>query len=99
MDEIRVQDYVASRLRGYTLELASMPNTSKSSRTSLLLAALLFVAFLPQLHAQPSASDSAPICLDPKNPHYFLYQGMTIALISSGEHYGAVLNLDVDYHR
>src|ERR1700728_1309461 len=76
-----------------------MPNTPKSNRTSSLLAALLFVAFLPQLRARPWASPPAPIRLDPKNPHYFLYQGKTTALISSGEHYGAVMNLDVDYHR
>jgi len=39
------------------------------------------------------------IRLHPENPHYFLFRGKTIALISSGEHYGAVLNADFDYHR
>lgn len=38
-----------------------------------------------------------PIRLHPQNPHYFLYQGRPIVLITSGEHYGAVLNLDFDY--
>jgi len=28
----------------------------------------------------------------PDNPHYFLYQGKPTLLITSGEHYGAVLN-------
>jgi hypothetical protein len=32
-----------------------------------------------------------------RNPHYFFFDGKTIALISSGEHYGAVLNEDFDY--
>ena len=39
------------------------------------------------------------IALHPQNPHYFTYQGKTTALITSGEHYGAVLNLDFDYKK
>jgi len=35
--------------------------------------------------------------LHPKNPHYFLFRGKPTVLITSGEHYGAVLNLDFDY--
>ena len=38
-----------------------------------------------------------PIRLHPQNPHYFLYKGETLALITSAEHYGALLNLDFDY--
>lgn len=40
-----------------------------------------------------------PISLHPKNPHYFLFRGKPVALIGSGEHYGAVLNAGVDYNR
>src|SRR5690348_12835603 len=40
-----------------------------------------------------------PIRLHPKNLHYFLFRGNPIALIASGEHYGAVLNGAFDYHR
>ena len=40
-----------------------------------------------------------PIRLHPKNPHYFEFRGKAVALISSGEHYGAVLNGAFDYHR
>jgi hypothetical protein len=39
----------------------------------------------------------APIALHPGNPHYFLYKERPAILITSGEHYGAVLNLDFDY--
>jgi hypothetical protein len=35
--------------------------------------------------------------LHPENPHYFLFRGKPTVLITSGEHYGAVLNLDFDY--
>ena len=38
-----------------------------------------------------------PIALHPENPHYFLYKEKPEILITSGEHYGAVLNLDFDY--
>jgi hypothetical protein len=37
------------------------------------------------------------LMLHPKNPHYFLFRGKPTILISSGEHYGAVANLDFDY--
>src|SRR5216117_3242322 len=38
-----------------------------------------------------------PLSLHPANPHYFLFRGQPTVLITSGEHYGAVLNLDFDY--
>jgi len=40
-----------------------------------------------------------PIQLHPENPHYFLYRGKAVALVSSAEHYGAVINGDFDYHK
>lgn len=43
------------------------------------------------------AQPAQPISLHPRNPHYFLFSGKPTILITSGEHYGAVLNLDFDY--
>ncbi len=40
-----------------------------------------------------------PIELHPDNPHYFLWRGQATVLITSGEHYGAVLNRDFDYKK
>src|SRR5258705_6575692 len=40
-----------------------------------------------------------PIRLHPDNPHYFLWRGQPTVLITAGEHYGAVMNLDFDYVR
>lgn len=40
-----------------------------------------------------------PVSLHPQNPHYFLFRGKAVAFITSGEHYGAVLNADFDYRR
>jgi len=40
-----------------------------------------------------------PIKLHPDNPHYFLWRGKPTILITSGEHYGGVLNQDFDYKK
>jgi hypothetical protein len=45
------------------------------------------------------AAPAAPISLHPANPHYFLWRGRPALLITSGEHYGAVLNRDFDYRK
>ena len=58
------------------------------------------VTWLPAAHGrdyQPQAV--APIALHPENPHYFLWRGKPTILITSAEHYGAVLNLDFDYRK
>ena len=56
---------------------------------------ICFALWVGFLHAQ----NEQPIRLHPENPHYFLYRGKAIALVSSAEHYGAVINGDFDYHR
>jgi hypothetical protein len=52
------------------------------------------MAFLPSCNNTPAIT---PIALHPDNPHYFIYKERPTVLITSGEHYGAVLNLDFDY--
>ena len=47
----------------------------------------------------PKRPDTGPLRLHPENPHYFLWRGKPTVLITAGEHYGAVLNLDFDYVR
>jgi hypothetical protein len=44
-----------------------------------------------------SCAYAEPIKLHPANPHYYLFQGRPTVLITSAEHYGAVINLDFDY--
>jgi hypothetical protein len=44
-----------------------------------------------------SFGQSVPIQLLKENPHYFEFKGKPLALITSAEHYGAVLNGDFDY--
>src|SRR5580693_4057052 len=38
-----------------------------------------------------------PIKLHPANPHYYTFNGQSTILMTSAEHYGAVINLDFDY--
>jgi hypothetical protein len=56
---------------------------------------LLFAGLL----ASSAVRGVAPIALHPENPHYFLWRGQPTILITSGEHYGAVLNLDFDFRK
>ena len=44
-----------------------------------------------------TAQPMIPIALHLDNPHYFIFRGKPTILITSAEHYGAVLNLDFDY--
>jgi hypothetical protein len=55
---------------------------------AMLAAIVCLAAFAP---AAP------PIRLHPDNPRYFDFRGKPTVLVTSGEHYGAVLNLDFDF--
>ncbi len=46
-----------------------------------------------------SSQAAEPIRLHPENPHYFLWRDKPTVLIGSGEHYGAVINLDFGYSK
>ena len=67
---------------------------------SAIIACLFFMLiscdFLGDAQKEPIPIEG-PIQLHPHNPHYFLFKGKALALITSAEHYGAVLNLDFDY--
>jgi hypothetical protein len=67
----------------------------KATRTLTALALLILLGAA----SAPAAESEQPIGLHPENPHYFLWRGKPTILITSGEHYGALLNLDFDYVR
>lgn len=59
----------------------------------LCLLAFIVLSFIHTLSAQSSDIFQ----LHPDNPHYFLYNNEPTVVLGSGEHYGAVINLDFDY--
>ena len=62
---------------------------------TVLFSAAVYAVALPTV----SPEIVKPIQLHPDNPHYFLWRGKPTVLITSGEHYGAVLNRAFDYKK
>jgi hypothetical protein len=76
--------------------------TSAGRSTLAWLCRCALVVLLAGLSAPaaPRAQDRwPPISLHPENPRYFLWRGKPTVLVTSAEHYGAVLNLDFDYRK
>ncbi len=57
---------------------------------SLMAASSVLVLLVTELYAQPIGVHS-------DNPHYFLFHGKPTVLITSAEHYGAVVDRAFDY--
>ena len=47
----------------------------------------------------PAFAAHEPIALHPENPHYFLWRKKPTLLLTSAEHYGAVINSDFNFSR
>ncbi len=60
---------------------------------------IAMIAICAGLATSAGSPSHPPLALHPENPHYFLFRGQPTLLITSGEHYGALLNLDFDYDR
>lgn len=56
-----------------------------------------FIVLFALLSFLSLSSIAQPLRLHPQNQHYFEYKGKPVVLITSAEHYGAVLNMDFDY--
>ncbi|NJN28261.1 MAG: hypothetical protein HC819_20985 [Cyclobacteriaceae bacterium] len=69
----------------------------KNTFLLFLAFALMFSCTTDHTPKAVNYPEEGTLQLHPENPHYFLYKGQTLALITSAEHYGAVLNLDFDY--
>src|SRR3974390_2003560 len=73
---------------------AQMNWTDKSRKIKTIFLALLMFSVVAS-----AQQGEQPIRLHPENPHYFLYRGKAVALVSSAEHYAAVINGAFDYHK
>jgi len=73
----------------------SRPNNEREMGY-LLCVFLMLWTIVP---AYPQQSGEQPIRLHPENPHYFLYRGKAVALVTSAAHYGAWFNGVLNYYR
>lgn len=65
----------------------------------LLLFSIAFACETNKMQLQNNLSTDVPLSLHPENSHYFYYKGKPLVLITSAEHYGALLNPDFDYKK
>ena len=68
------------------------PHCLRYARWLALLSAVFFVST-----SLPAEAATTALSLHPNNPHYLLFRGKPTVIITSSEHYGAVLNLDFDF--
>ena len=72
-----------------------------AATVALLLAALVAIATSRSPAATFESEARAPtpltLSLHPKNPKYLRFRGRATLLVTSGEHYGAVVNRDFDF--
>jgi len=69
----------------------------RSAESRWFPASLLLAGVLLSLAGAAGGAPTEPIKAHPSNPHYFLHKGEPTILITSAEHYGAVINKDFDY--
>ncbi|MGE3822578.1 MAG: cellulase family glycosylhydrolase, partial [Isosphaeraceae bacterium] len=71
--------------------------SSSIVRLAFLSLAVAALGFPNTSRADAPPSQPTPIALFPENPRYFLFRGEPTFLLTSGEHYGAVLNGAFDF--
>ena len=71
---------------------------SRSLRVLLFVMCGLLVAGMA-VTTTADETDHQPISIHPENPHYFLFRGKPLVLITAGEHYGSVVNRPFDFQR
>ena len=87
----RAQNQLTGSISGIFKKSSQHSLTRRSFKWSapfVLLTALLVIA---------GRAPAQPIRLHPANPHYFQWRNQPTVLITSAEHYGAVINLDFNY--
>ena len=67
----------------------------KDCRKEIRVVQIFCVALLAMIMNKTKAQ--TPLRLNPENPHYLEYHGKPLIMITSGEHYGALINPDFNY--
>jgi hypothetical protein len=57
----------------------------------------VLISVITAIYTIATACNDSPVSVCPDNPHYFFYKGNPIVLITSDQHYGAVIDRDFDY--
>ena len=96
MSRLRVSLAIGALLTASLALAASVPDLVASAASAPDLVAS---AFRRKFDSSPQGNRAVPIALHPDNPHYFQWRGRPTILITSAEHYGAVMNLDFDYRK
>ena len=60
---------------------------------------VLLIIMLAGIILACTRKSNSPISVNPENPHYFLYKNKATVLITSAEHYGAVVNSKFDFQK
>ena len=79
--------------------MPAMLNRTGELFVAAVISSIIVVSSVHHSTAQAKLTAHPPIQLNPANPHYFLFRGKPTILITSGEHYGAVLNADFNFHK
>lgn len=66
---------------------------------NLIILLIVFLSIFLMGCKTQAPMNQVVISLHPENPHYFLYQGKPTILVTSAEHYGAVMNTDFNYEK
>lgn len=76
-----------------------MPLIKEKAEFFICVLLLVLTGNVLSINAAQKAKRYKPIQLHPDNPHYFIWRDKATVLITSGEHYGAVLNRAFDYRK
>jgi len=75
-----------------------VPNHAHAPRLSVVASLFLLAELVRSaMGVTPPETLGKPLAVHPENPHYYIFQGKPTVLITSAEHYGAVVNKDFDY--
>src|SRR5262249_26969122 len=72
-------------------------NLCLSPCACILYGATVMLTTFAALATLSAPASNKPIAMHPDYPRYFLLRGRPTILLTSAEHYGAVLNEDFDY--